>query len=94
MADQAHAMGEEIGECRRTLRLQCRLARSNQIPAQRARRDLGKGGLLDRLDLGQKIDQFRIRLSQHGHTAQIANIAAIIAARIHRHDLARLPGLH
>ena len=94
MADQAHAMGKEIGEPRRRLRLQRRLARRNQVPAQHSRRDPGKGRLLHRLDLGQQIDQFRIRLAQHGHAAQIPDIAAIIAARIHRHHLARLPGLH
>lgn len=47
--------------------------------------------LLHLFDATQQINQFGIRLAVDGHSAEVADVAAIVAARVERDDTALLP---
>ena len=93
MADQPHAVGDEVGERGARPGRARRLASSDDVAAARPGSDRCEGGLLRAVDLGQKVLELGIRLTEHAHPREIADVATEVAARIDRQHLARPPGL-
>jgi hypothetical protein len=93
MADETHAVSEEMQMVVLARAAHQRFRRGIDVSAHGASLDRLEGGPLHLLNLGQEIDELAIGLAENGHAGNIADIAVIIAPRIERQHVALLPRL-
>ena len=93
MADEPHAVGDEVGEGGARPGGARRLAGGDDVAPERAGANLGEGGLLHAVDFGQQILKLRVGLAKHAHAGEVADVALEVPAGIDRQHLAGLPGL-
>ena len=79
MAHESHAVSEKLVVIVQFRLLQNRFGRRIDFGPVHAGADRPEGGLLDRLDLGEKIFKLGVGFAGDAHARQIADIAVIVA---------------
>src|SRR5438067_11691621 len=93
MGNKTHAVGGEGDDLAVRRLAQRRRGRRIDLAADRAGPDRPASRLLNGVDVAQEILKLGVRLTEKAHSAEIADITFVVAARIERQNLALFPAL-